>query len=219
MLIDSATQNALAGAGGIVPRWLLWVEAKNRTTGASEAAGLWNDGYDRNFIIDGVTRAYSGAAGMIAPGALTVEAGTNIQMQRISIAILEPRIETMIRFYDARLAPAELHLALFNSGDELISLTRVFRGFIDSAPIREGELSDGTSSAICELTLASSAREGTRTLTLKKSEEALKRRGGDRGYRYSTISGSVPVWWGEERSTPAPATSVPKKIITTLIDR
>lgn len=47
--------------------------------------------------------------------------------------------------------------------------------------------------------MVSVATSLTRSLALKKSDEAQKRRSGDRFRRYSDVSGAVDVWWGEER--------------------
>ncbi|WOI54953.1 hypothetical protein [Palleronia sp. LCG004] len=198
MIISAVGRDALAQRRGLA-RWLLWLEVRTYDTGEIQPAGIWNGEHDQSFEIEGETRDYRGIAGLLKPEPLTYEAGTNIRLQRIRIA-LSPDAESLLRNYDSRLAPAELHLAIFDrETHELISIDQAIEGFVDSAPIKEGALENGMSVAVCDLTLATSARAGTRTLGTKKSDAALRKRGGDRGYRYSVISGQIPVWWGEDR--------------------
>lgn len=200
MQIDATTQAAL-DRSGIAPYWLLWISARNRTSGATEATGFWTGADDRTFTVDGQARDYFGAGGLAQIGPITYEAGRQVRMQQVSLAITTPEVEQAIRSYDPRLAPAELHLALFDPDTmALVSITRTFSGWVDEAPIRDGAMSDGIAGSVCEVTLASSSRQATRTLATKKSDSAQQRRSGDRGRRWSDISGSVPVWWGEVRS-------------------
>lgn len=199
MQIDAATQAALE-RDGIIPHWLLWISARNRTTGSTETAGFWTGADDRTFTVDGQVRSYFGAGGLAQIGPITYEAGRQVRMQQVSLAITAPEVEQAIRTYDPRLAPAELHLALFDPDTmALVSITRAFSGWVDEAPIRDAAMADGIIGSVCEVTLASSSRQGTRTLTTKKSDSAQQRRSGDRGRRWADVSGSVPVWWGEVR--------------------
>lgn len=201
MILPPAMQSHLAAnRDNIVPRWLLWVSAKNRSTGAIETTGLWNGHDDQDFTIDGEVRTYFCAGGLINIGAITYQTGTRIEKQSATVGPITPEVEQLLRTYEPKHAPAELHLALFHHDTHaLIGIGRAFKGWIDGAPISESELSDGTSATVCQLTLASSSRQGTRTLPLKKSDSAMQERSGDRGFRYADTSGSVPVWWGKER--------------------
>ena len=49
------------------------------------------------------------------------------------------------------------------------------------------------------VTLVSAARELTRRLALKKSDESQRRRSGDQFRQYADVSGEVGVWWGAKR--------------------
>lgn len=200
MLLDATTEAFLAARPDIRARWLLWIEAKNRGTGAIEAQGFWTGDDDQAFTIDGVSRDYFGAGGFLALRELTYEAGTNIQMQSLSMGPVTEEVRQALRTYEPRLAPAEIHLALFDPVDNaLIGTPRAFKGWIDDIAFREAALESGGSATVCDLTLASSSREGTRTLPLKKSDSAQRERSGDRGRRYAAVAGSIPVWWGEQR--------------------
>ncbi|PKP67336.1 MAG: hypothetical protein CVT86_01935, partial [Alphaproteobacteria bacterium HGW-Alphaproteobacteria-8] len=103
------------------------------------------------------------------------------------------------RGYDARLAPVEIHRAFFApaSGELIEAPHRVFKGWIDAISLPTPEV--GGQGAV-EVTLASSARALTRPLALKKSDESQRRRSDDRLRRYTDISGSVDVYWGEAKA-------------------
>jgi len=201
MILSSEIIAFLAQRRGHIAHWLLWVTAKNRTTGAPEASGFWTGDDDATFTVGGVTRSYFGAGGVFMPDPIIYEAGLNIQTQNIPIGPVAGEVAQLLRTHDPRLAPADLYLAVFDPLDNtLIGTARAFKGWVDSAPISES--GDPNNSAVtCNMTLVSSVRAGTRKLTLKKSDAAQQTRSGDRGRRYGTVSGSVPVWWGEERAS------------------
>mgnify|MGYP006969357197 CR=1 FL=1 len=203
MLIDGTTQAFLAERRGHIVRWLLWVTAKNRSTGAAETAGFWTGEDDETFVVDGQSRDYFGAGGFFDLDQITYESGLNVQRQTLRLAPITPEIEQTLRTYDPRLAPVELHMAIFDPDDNsLVSITRAIKGWIDAAPIREDPKARGVVKTVCDLSIVTAARRGTRTVPLKKSDAAQKRRAGDRGRRYAAVSGLVPVWWGEERIEP-----------------
>ncbi len=199
MALNAAATTLLASRDGVVSRWLLWVEARNGQTGATEALGLWTGDDNQTFTIDGQSRSYYGAGGLISLSDLVYEAGTNVRMQTVSLGPLTPEVEMLIRGYEPRLAPAEIHLAIFDPDTmQLLDTERRFKGWVDSAPINTPKLGGN---AVCEVTLASSSRAGTQTLALKKSDQSQRLRGGDRFRRYADISGAVPVWWGEKKES------------------
>lgn len=186
-------------SGRIVPRWLVWLSARNTATGQVETVGFWTGDDDADFEIDGEERRYHGAGSLISIGDMTYTAGGEVQMQRLTLAILAPEVEQAIRQYDPRLQPAEIHLALFDPDTgALIGTARAFRGWIEEAPIRRAAKGDQATST-CTVTLASSARAGTKTLGLKKSAQSQRRRlSTDRGRDYADIAGQVNVQWGGE---------------------
>ncbi|GGL91572.1 hypothetical protein GCM10011534_12190 [Pseudooceanicola nanhaiensis] len=213
MLLDPSTEAFLAGRPDIRARWLIWIEAKNRLTGAEQTQGFWTGDDDATFTIGGQSRDYFGAGGFIALRELPYEAGTIVQMQRLSMGPVTEEVKQALRTYEPRLAPVEVHLALFDPiTNALVGTPRAFTGWIDDLVFREAALENGSSGYQCDLTLASSSREGTRTLPLKKSDSAQQERSGDRGRRYAAVAGSIPVWWGEQRHVPAaPVAATPNK--------
>jgi len=176
---------------------LIWIEAKNRTNGATETAGFWTGIDDRSFTIGGVARSYAGAGPVLEMPQIVSQSGVNVQLQEASLNVLTPEVEQVLRGYDARNAPIEVHLARFNPDtNALVDTTRVFKGWIDSMREVRGP-KDGTTALAVQM--ASSSRALTRKLHLLRSDEAQKARTSDRIYRYADVSGSVPVYWGQKK--------------------
>ena len=193
---DPATLAALQTRSGVVPRHLIWVSAQNRITGLPEEGGIWSGAQNRVFTINGTPRLYVGGGGLVNIDALTTEIGLAVRIQRLTLSPMAPEVEALIREYEARLAPVEIHRALFGpASDDLIAEPhRVFRGWIDEAPDEKGAL-EGEGKVT--LSLASASRALTKGLALKRSDEGQRLRGDDRFRRYADVSGSVPVYWGE----------------------
>jgi hypothetical protein len=198
--LGSNTLAHLQSRGGLAAYALVWVEARNRTSGLVETLGLWTGAQDRTFTIAGQPRSYVGAGGLAGVPPITMQVGLAVRMQQLRLAPVTAEVVQLIRGYDARHAPVEVHVAFFEPRTRTLieEPTRVFKGYIDAINISEG-VSGGESS--CEVTVASSARALTRTLPLRRSDEVQKRKGGDRFRKYADISGSVDVWWGQRRRT------------------
>ena len=195
---DAATLAALQTRAGVCVRLLIWVVAKNRTTGDPEALGLWTGAYDREFTIGAETRLYAGAGAIVQIPPLKMQAGLSVRMQRFTLSPIAPVVADLIETYQSRLAPIEIHRALFSTEDGSLVAEphRVWKGFIDEVEITRPEAGG---EATCEVTAASSARLLTRTLPLKRSDATQQLRSGDRFRRYVDISGKVDVWWGERK--------------------
>jgi hypothetical protein len=193
-MILTEEMQAAVSSGVVVPRWLVWISARNLTTGLVEAAGFWTGEDDRTFTVDGAARTYTGAGALIEMGDLTYESGTSIQMQSMTFSMVSAEIQAAVFQYDTRLAPVEVHLALFDpETGALIGVAPAFVGWVEEPKVQEG------ATAKLTLSVASSARAGTRTLASKKSPESLKKRlSTDEGRRYADIAGDVPVSWGGE---------------------
>ena len=195
---DAPTLAALNARVAVVARLLVWVTARNRTTGLPESLGLWTGSDDRSFTIAGSPRTYVGAGGLMGVPPLVAQTGITVRMHRLTLSPLNQTVANMIRTYDARFAPIEIHRALFDPvTTALISEPhRIFKGLVDEVelPIDPANLETR-----CEVTIASSARYLTRTLTLKRSDASQQRRSGDRFLRYVDVSGEVDIFWGERR--------------------
>lgn len=195
---DTATLAALQSRTAVVARILIWVVARNRSTGDPEALGLWSGADDRSFTIAGTPRTYVGAGSLMGVPPLASQTGITVRMQRLTLSPLNDTVADLIRTYDSRFAPIEIHRALF---DPVTTLQvsephRLFKGIVDELELPIDPASGNVS---CDMTVASSARYLTRTLTLKRSDASQRRRLDDRFLRYADVSGEVDVYWGEKR--------------------
>lgn len=196
--LGSSTLAHLQSRDGLASYALVWVEARNRITGLVETLGLWTGAQDRSFTIETEPRFYFGAGGLVGVPPIAMQVGLAVRMQTLQLAPVSAEVIQLIRGYDARHAPVEIHAAFLHPVTRALieEPTRLFKGYIDALSIAEGA-TDGESS--CEVTVASAARGLTRTLPLRRSDEVQKRKGGDRFRRYADVSGSVDVWWGQKR--------------------
>ncbi|WP_287994589.1 hypothetical protein [Acidiphilium sp.] len=191
---------------GTISRTLFWVAAKNRTTGLPESVGLWDGDDVQNFTIDGDVRTYFGPSIMEVP---VITGGVGLDVRQISVKVphLSPEVQNMLRLYDPRLAPVEMHRAVYSlETNNLIGLRRIFKGWITKAPITTG--ADGQDGA-AEISLVSASRSLTRRLALYRSNaDQVARLSTDRGREYGSTSGLKEVWWGEGKVTNQPRLAV-----------
>lgn len=198
--VDSYLENGK----GIVARHLVWIEAKNRSTGATESTGFWNGIDTQLFTIAGASRTYYGAGALLGVSPIQAGVGAFVRMQRLTLSGMPTEVLQMIHEYDSRLAPVEVHRALYNTdtGALVDEPHRVLKGTVESLEVptpADGESGDVT------LTVASAARSLTRPLTLKKSDAAQRAiHATDRGREYASISGAVSVFWGKKRAGGSP---------------
>jgi len=198
-ILDPTSTAYLSTHTGVASRHMVHVIGRNRQTGAQEALGLWQGDDHLTIAIDGVNRTYYGAGALIGVEPIRAGIGLEVRMLQATLSPLTPEVALLLRGYDTRLAPAEVHRGLLSlqTGQLIAEPIRVFRGWVDEVKIRTGEVG-GTSEAT--VTLASAARGLTRALTLTRSDTEMRRRNaGDRFRDYADIAGEVGVWWGEKR--------------------
>jgi hypothetical protein len=198
-LLDTASSDYLSARAGVASRHMVHVIARNRATGAQEALGLWQGDDHLMIAINGVNRTYYGAGTLVGVEPIRAGIGLDVRLLQLGLSPLTPEVAQLLRGYDARLAPAEIHRALLSleTGQLIAEPIRVFRGWVDEVKIRTGDVG-GTGDAT--VTLASAARGLTRALTLTRSDAEMRRRtAGDAFRRYTDIAGDVGVWWGESR--------------------
>ena len=198
-ILDTASAEYLSARTGVTSRHMVHVIARNRVTGAQEALGLWQGDDHLTIAIGGANHTYYGAGGLIGVEPIRAGIGLEVRMLQLALSPLTPEVAQLLRGYDARLAPAEVHRALLSlgTGQLIAEPIRVFRGWVDEVKIRTGEVG-GTGEAT--VTLASAARGLTRPLTLTRSDAEMRRRNASDAFRrYTDIAGEVGVWWGETR--------------------
>ncbi len=215
--LDAATIAAISSRESIAPVYLLWIEAKNRSTGALETMGLWS-GWDTTNIqvIDPdtrlpVTRTYHAGGSAIEWPAVPLETGVAVRNLRFRLSQINDAVQLAVRGYDPKHAPVEYHVGFLDTETKLLvsQPLPIFVGFINETPINTPAIGgDGSIEIVC----VSDARELTRTNPLKRSDEMQRRRlvGGveDRFRRYADVAGGwlQNVHWGEAKAAP-PATS------------
>lgn len=185
MIFDSNMQAAL-NSGNVIPRWFVYLQARNRTTGNPESIAVWTGLGD--LTVNG--RTYQGAGGVIGLDGISYNAGLEIGSQTINVTFNDPNITTLIRVYDPSFSNAEIHLGLFDPNtEELIGTTRAFAGTIDNVQI--------TDALDVRIELVGSMRHGSRQLTGKQSDADQRQRDpDDRGREYGAIAGEIVIHWG-----------------------
>lgn len=205
--LDSAITNLLTAKGGLVVRHLVWIEARNRTTGLPETLGVWSGDYTLAVTIGGAARTYAFAGSALSIPEIVTVPGLSVRSLRLGLAAIDPAVENVVRNYDTRFAPVEIHRVVIDPATRQIAAApyRVFKGLINSLQFPRAEPGG---LAEVSLELVSENRVLTRGLPMKKSDHSQRQRSGDRIRRYGDISGVVPVYWGEEQIAP-PATTAP----------
>lgn len=196
---DAATAAYIASRAGVVAHRLIWIKAENRATGIVENIGIWSGLRDRVFVVGGTPRIYRGAGALLAAEPIVSGPGLSVRTYEISLSAVAPEIEDLVKGYKTRGAPVEVHRALFHPAtrDLVSDPRRVWFGRVDEITFPDGDIGG---MAACVLSLVSETRALTRPLAVLKSAAAQALRGGDKLRRYSDVSGSVPVYWGEKRA-------------------
>ncbi|SDW78432.1 hypothetical protein [Roseicitreum antarcticum] len=194
----SATEIAYnAARAGQARHTLVYIWGRNRETGQIESIGFWTGDDHQSFVIDGETRTYFGAGAAIDIDDITGGVGLAVRYVTARLAVV-PEVAQAIRGYDPKLAPVEMHSAVFSlETNALVSEPRrIFKGEINEAPTPTPAIGG---EAVFEIRCASSARALTRTLALKRSDAELRRRNpNDRFREYVSTSGIREVPWGEQ---------------------
>lgn len=194
--LSPATLAAFQGRSGFVARSLMWVTARDRATGAPQTFGFWTGSETLTFTIGGEARIYIGAGNLLGIDAIVMSVGITVQMQRVIVSPIAAEAALAIRGYDTRLAPVEIHRALFRSDSRaLLDVPhRTFKGWVDTLSI-DREAVGGSYSAT--MSIASATRALTRTLAATRSDADLRRRAPTDGFRkYASVTASVPFYWG-----------------------
>lgn len=190
-----SAQNHLLARASVMPRWLLWISAKEFGTLAAAPVGLWSGEDNLTFTIDGSPRVYQGGLSRFEVEPITYAAGLDVRTLQISFAANAPETEDVVRGYVIRLAPVELHLALLDPDTtDLIDVQPMFRGFINRAPLTTPAQGGGDT-----VTIEMVSRMRTLALpgpALKKSNAAQRLRSATDEFRqYASIAKEVPVEW------------------------
>lgn len=195
--LDAYQINQLTERRGTNAHILVWIVAKNRTTGADESIGFWTGDDHQLFVINATERLYYGAGNVIDVPPVKAGTGITVRQHRITLAALTDEAIQLLRAYEPRQAKVEVHCAPFNidTGAPLGTPIRRIKGTLNKAPETIGP-KGGPSQLV--LTVVSSARRLTMGVPLLRSSKELKRRNpNDRGREYADVAGDWVVPWGE----------------------
>lgn len=196
----AATATYFAQRSPFLGHVLLWVSALNRETEAVERIGFWTGVDHREFTIDGQARLYYAAGAFLKMEPIRRRTGLQVQTQRISLSQIAPEVQMLIRGYEPRHAPVEVHRALFEPlSENLVDEPHVLlRGYIDKVTLTTPAKNEGGSVSI---DIATEARSLTKPLQRFRSDATLKeRRPGDGFRQYASMAESVDTPWGQEAS-------------------
>ena len=197
-VLNPALATHLNARQGQTPHALVWINAKDRSTGLPVTLGLWTGDDDRSFTIGAESRTYLGAGALLDVGDITAETGYVVRIQRISLAHLAPQVAAALGQCDVRLAPVEIHQVHLAPGShDLIAAARqMFKGQIEVISFPTPQAGGD---AAAEAEAVSYARAMTRPLTLKSSQAALSARApADFALRYQALQMAVKTSWGEK---------------------
>lgn len=194
--LDPVQQDQLNERSGTNAHVLLWIEARNRTTGLPETMGLWTGDDHQDFLIDGAPRTYLGAGNVIQVAPIRTTIGLRVRTHRITLPPVTDEVRLLLRGYEPRQAKVEVHVCRLNiySGAPLGTPKRMIKGTLNKAPERLGKKNDPGK---LELEIASNAQRLTIGVPLMRSDEELRRRAAnDRGREYVDVIGDWVIPWG-----------------------
>lgn len=177
--------------------WLFCFEAKNNISGVVESLNIWTGADNLSATVDGVSKTFIGSGLVLTIPRLVFETGLNIPTQTLELASISDEMEAMIKSYEIKFSPISIYIAVFDTQTtQLVGTFRVFRGTLDTVTKNEGDQNYSMS-----IDMVSNLREGTRTIPVKKSDEAQRKRSANDEFRkYAAIAGKIKVFWGAEKS-------------------
>lgn len=194
--LSTATQD------GVNVREAVFIEARNRSTGAVEEIGLWQGDEDLTLSVirgrDGVTvnRAYYSAAALQV-GEIVRTAQLTVQTLRIDLSQLADAVTLAVRTHDVARAPIEVHEIFLSpeTGRPIAADLPVFAGIVDEASIRTPRIGGkGKVELVCVSEMAALLDRGNPE---KASYETQKLRDGDEWALYAGVVETWEISWGQ----------------------
>lgn len=146
----SAENFAALQARRLVARDFLWLEVKDRNSGAPVFDGYWSDvGTITASVIDPETggstsRTFVGAGGLISISDIPLVSNLTVQNVTITLSQVADRVNDLVRTYECKQGKVQVFRGLFDPESRVMVAPAESRfvGFIDDLPIRtpkEGE--------------------------------------------------------------------------------
>jgi hypothetical protein len=210
----SAANLAALQARALVARDFLWLEVRNRATGAKVTDGMWSDvGNVSASVIHPdtgltVTRDWYGSGTLVAIDDIPLVSNLSVQNVSIRLSQVDSHVEQLVRLYDCKQGRVEIYRGLFNPDTrQMVAPAECrFVGFIDTIEIKTPtENEDGA----VTLTCASHTQEMTRSNPDTRSHATqVLRSATDNFYQDTSTAGEWTVFWGSEKGK---VPSQPKK--------
>ena len=188
----------LAANSAVKVRQLTWITAKNRATGAPETIGLWSGEDAQIFVVDGEERTYYGSGNFIDFGQMMIESALKVRKLVATVSQISPEIDQVLRTYDPKFAPIEVHLILLSpETNNLVGPAyEVFTGWIDKFPVKRPTLN---SQGEGRIEMVGATRLLTREISLKRSNESQRaRQSNDSFFQDVGMTGQVATPWGSK---------------------
>ena len=195
MTFDLTHQDHLLTSEGFMPLWGVWINARNRTTGADEPFAIWQGADNQTFAIPAGSTNFYGAQGSFQVSQLNRTVGVKVQSMSVSLNGASPESVQVIRGYDVRFCRADVFLFLTDpsTGNSVSTPVRMFKGYVNGAP----QVTDATGGNInYTLELVSHFRDLTQSPNLYKSHQEQSSL--DDLRQYATVTGVADDPWGGE---------------------
>lgn len=189
---DFADSLITAQDGSIRPAWFVWVEGRDRDTGAVAPVGLWSGDEDITLTLarpDGVSvsRTYVGGCNLSIADGIPYVAELTDNPVRVSISQIADAAQLLVRGYDIRMGYCEIHATTW-SGGRLTSAPQLqWVGIVDEAPI--GTPAVGGSGSI-NITVRSEIMHQLTAINPAKSSDAHQKRRLSRD-RFCAYAGTI----------------------------
>lgn len=186
----------------LVARDFLWIEARDRVTGAIVSDGMWSDVGDVSAEVvhpdTGLTvvRDWYGSGTLVQIS--DIPAVSNLTVQTVTIRMIQilDHVQTLIRQYDVKQGRVEIYRGLFNPESRLMVAPAICRfvGFVDEVEIvTPSENEEGGVYLRC----VSHTQELTRASTETRSDESQRFRDPeDEFFKDASTAGEFEIFWG-----------------------
>jgi hypothetical protein len=195
---------AAYAARTLVKRTLVWITAKDRTTGAAESIGFWSDIGNVSIQVKAglslavVSRDYIGTGGLIAVGKIPLTSDISVRQVRLVCSQIDEAIALAVRGYDAHNAPIEIHEAMLDPATRnlVAPAEPLFVGYIDTLSITTpAENEEGS----IEIECVSQSRDLTRGNAAVRSDVDQRLRSAtDNFFADTGAVGEREITWGRE---------------------
>lgn len=191
----------------LIARDFLWIEVKDRESGAPVYDGYWSDvGPITAAVIDpntggSTSREWFGAGSLISISDIPLVSNLTVQNVTITLSQVVDRVNDLVRAYECKQGRVEIFRGLFDPETRLLVSPAVprFVGFIDNIEIQTPKEND---SGGVTLTCTSHTQEMTRSNPDTRSDASQQlRANGDDFYADVSVVGEWEHFWGRNNGS------------------